>query len=79
MLFHLMIGSNSLKPQLRLTAAQHSSSSPNSRIRRQMELESVPGLSEMSFTSAAHKEFSSQTVGDYTAEKKESVGIWVQL
>ncbi|KAI9524918.1 hypothetical protein NQZ68_014453 [Dissostichus eleginoides] len=37
---------------------------------RQMESESVSGLSEMSFTSAAHKESGHRRPGDYTVEKR---------
>lgn len=54
---HPLIGSSSIKPRLPHTGLQQwYSGSPSRHVWRQMESESVSGLPEMSFTSAAHKE-----------------------
>lgn len=44
------------KKKTHISLAQHYDGSPSRHVWRQMESESVSGLSEMSFTSAAHKE-----------------------
>lgn len=52
-----LIGQSSVKPRLPHTGLQQRySGSPSRHVWRQMESESVSGLPEMSFTSAAHKE-----------------------
>lgn len=51
-----LIGSGWPKPPPVLVAPRQRISLPGAHVRRQMESESVSGLSEMSFTSAAHKE-----------------------
>lgn len=69
--FYPLIGSGSLKPPLPLTALQRYSGSPSRHVWRQMESESVSGLSEMSFTSAAHKESGHRRSGGLHSGKKE--------
>ncbi|CAB1415814.1 unnamed protein product [Pleuronectes platessa] len=51
---------------LSAASLQQHSGSPGRHVRRQMESESVSGLSETSFTSAAHKESGHRRPGDYT-------------